>query len=306
MFLTGFADEAGNDFAIQIKATKELGWKFIESRRIGDKTLATLTDAEFDNVCQMLDEADVKINCYGSAIANWAKHPLKEEDFQASLDELNAALPRMHKLGIKMVRGMSFVSPPKDGTAPDSPEVEAAVFKKVRRLVEICADNGIVYGHENCMNYGGLSYKHTLKLLENVNHENLKLIYDTGNPCFNYRWIGVPPFPLQSSWEFYSKVKEHIAYVHIKDGVAVPDNDPLVRPPCRFTYAGEGMGDVRAIVTDLLANGYDGGFSMEPHLAVVFHDESKETAADICYSNYVSYGKRFEKLLAECKELAGK
>ena len=31
-----------------------------------------------------------------------------------------------------------------------------------------------------------------------------------------------------------------------------------------------------------------------------------ETAADICYNNYVSYGKRFEKLLAECKELAGK
>ena len=42
MFLTGFADEAGNDFSVQIKATKELGWKFIETRRIGDKTLAAL------------------------------------------------------------------------------------------------------------------------------------------------------------------------------------------------------------------------------------------------------------------------
>ena len=57
MFLTGFADEAGADLATQIRATKELGWKFIETRKIGNKTLATLTDAEFDDFCEKLDEA---------------------------------------------------------------------------------------------------------------------------------------------------------------------------------------------------------------------------------------------------------
>ena len=49
MFLTGFADEAGAALDVQIKATKELGWKYIETRKIGDKTLATLSDAEFDD-----------------------------------------------------------------------------------------------------------------------------------------------------------------------------------------------------------------------------------------------------------------
>ena len=300
MFLTGFADEASSDFATQIKATRELGWKYIETRRINGKTLATLTDEEFDNVCAMLDESGVKINCFGSAVANWSKDPRKEEDFQSSLDELNAAIPRMHKLGIKLLRGMSFVAPLKDGTRPDTPEIEKLIFKKVRQLVEICADNGIVYGHENCMNYGGLSHKHTLKLLENVNHENLKLIYDTGNPCFNYRWIGEPPYTLQSSWEFYSQIRDEIVYIHIKDGVAIPGDDPFIRPKCRFTYAGDGMGDVRAIVNDLRERGYDGEFSIEPHLAVVFHDDSQQSEADIMYNNYVSYGKRFEKLLRDC------
>lgn len=296
MFLTGFADEAGSDFAVQLKATKELGWKFIESRNINGKTLATLSDEEFDHVCAQLDESGIRINCYGSAVANWQKHPRKEEDFEKSLNELNAAIPRMQKLGIKLIRGMSFLSPI-EGEAPDSPELEKIIFKKVRQLVEICADNGIVYGHENCMNYGGLSYIHTLRLLEGVNHDNLKLIYDTGNPCFNYRWIGQPPFPLQSSWEFYSHVKEHIVYVHIKDGVALPLDDCMKRPDPVFTYAGDGMGDVRAIVGDLLKNGYDGGFSMEPHLAVVFHDDKKQAEADIRYQNYISYGKHFEQLL---------
>ena len=55
-----------------------------------------------------LNNADVRINCYGSAIANWSKDPLKEEDFGSSLDELKHAIPRMQKLNCKMIRGMSF------------------------------------------------------------------------------------------------------------------------------------------------------------------------------------------------------
>ena len=163
MFLTGFADEVSSDLALQIKATKELNWSFIETRNINGKTLGTLTDEEFEKVQTLLEENNIKFNCYGSAIANWACHPRKEEDFQRSLDDLNTAIPRMHKLGIKLLRGMSFLTPTDE--TPDSPELESIIFKKVRQLVEICADNGIVYGHENCMNYGGLSHLHTLKLL---------------------------------------------------------------------------------------------------------------------------------------------
>ena len=52
MFLTGFADEASHDLAKQIQATKELGWKYIESRFIGEKFLGMLTDEEFDKACE--------------------------------------------------------------------------------------------------------------------------------------------------------------------------------------------------------------------------------------------------------------
>lgn len=297
MFLTGFADEASADLTVQIKATRELNWQYIETRNINGKTLSTLSDEEFENVQQLLAENDIKFNCYGSAIANWACHPRKEEDFQRSLNDLYAALPRMHKLGIKLLRGMSFLTPTDE--EPDSPELEEMIFGKVRKLVGICADNGIVYGHENCMNYGGLSHLHTLKLLEKVNHENLKLIFDTGNPCFNYRTIGNKPYPLQSSWEFYKNVREHIVYVHIKDAVALPREDG-VRPEAVFTWAGDGTGDVRAIVKDLLLTGYDGGFSMEPHVATVFHAQDlSQPLESVKYSSYIEYGRRFEKMLNE-------
>ncbi|MDD3886317.1 MAG: sugar phosphate isomerase/epimerase [Victivallaceae bacterium] len=302
MFLTGFSDEAGSDFATQLKATRELGWRFIESRAIGSKNLASLTEAEFDDVCRQLDESGVAINCYGSAIANWKRHPRKAEDFEASRAELLAALPRMKKLGIKMLRGMSFLMTPDE--APDSPELEKIIFAKLNELVGICADHGVIYGHENCMNYGGLSYKHTLKLLDHVKSDNFKLIFDTGNPVFNFRHLGQPPYPLQSSWEFYRNVREFIAYVHIKDACTdLADNGERTT---RFTWPGEGCGDVRAIVCDLLRHGYDGGFSMEPHVAVVFHDDkSDDDKAAWRYSSYVEYGRRFERLLEDCRQSVG-
>ena len=300
MFLTGFADEASANFDKQIAATRELGWQYIESRNINGKTLATLDDSEFEQVEQQLAESGVAINCYGSAIANWSKAPRSEEDFQSSKDELLAAIPRMHKLGIKLVRGMSFAFAKDE--EPDNPELEKIIFKKVNELVKICEDNGIIYGHENCMNYGGLSHLHTLKLLDNVKSPNFTIIFDTGNPVFNYRKIGSAPYALQSSWEFYSNVKEFISYVHIKDGTALPMTDGT-RPKCDFCYAGDGSGDVRAIVLDLLKRGYNGGFSIEPHVAGVFHEQDKTQNLDeLKYASYVEYGRRFEKLLNECKK----
>ncbi len=300
MFLTGFADEAGSDFATQIKATKELGWKFIESRAIGNKNLASLTDEEFENVEQQLREAGISINCYGSAVANWQCSPVSDEDYEKSRTELLNAIPRMQKLGTKMIRGMSFKMFYELGE-PDCPEIEENVFRKVNELVKICKDAGIIYGHENCMNYGGLSWLHTLKLLDHVKSKNFTLIYDTGNPCFNYRKIGAKPYPLQDSWEFYSNVKEFISYVHIKDGTAMPLENSQDRPECHFSFAGDGCGDIRAIVIDLLKRGYDGGFSIEPHVAHVFHAANPDGDAEaIRYSSYVEYGRRFEKLLREC------
>lgn len=306
MFLTGFADEASHDLAKQIQATKELGWKYIESRFIGEKFLGMLTDEEFDKACELLDGSGVSINCYGSGVANWSKAPRSDEDFEATKKELLTAIPRMQKLGIKLIRGMSFKLTGDEQF--DSPELEAIIFKKVNELVKICEDNGIIYGHENCMNYGGQSFMHTLRLIDNIKSPNFKLIFDTGNPVFTFRRIGNPPYPLQSSREFYENVREFIHYVHIKDGYASIKEDGTV--DSTFTYAGEGKADIPWILTDLFKRGYDGGFSIEPHVAVVFHDnenpDDSELMAKRKYDTYVDYGRRFEKLLADCKAAAAK
>ncbi len=301
MYYTGFADEAAVDIGGQIAATKALGWKFIESRNVNGKNLHDLPEDEFEQTAAILRASQVNVNCFGSAIANWQCDPIKEEDFQRSIEQLKRAIVRMQKLKSTMLRGMSFKAQ-WDRPAFD-PEVEANVFRKVEFLVKMCEDAGILYLHENCNNYGGMSWKHTLKLLDKIKSPNFRLVFDTGNPVMAYdRAHGDKLDKRQSSWEFYANVREFIEYVHIKDAKYLGESEDGGFAKVEFTFPGEGDGDVEKIVTDLLHNNYDGGFSMEPHMKLVFHDnQSGEDKEREKRENYVEYGKRFMALVEKCK-----
>ena len=102
---------------------------------------------------------------------------------------------------------------------------------------------------------------------------------------------------MQDSFVFYSNVKDFIRYVHIKDGVCTEKK--IGFSSARYTFAGEGDGKVREIVADLLKNGYDGGFSMEPHMGTVFHEAGSGTDEEKRKAGYIEYGRRFEKLVEE-------
>jgi len=287
MYFTGFADEAGRDIDTQIRATKELGWNFIESRNIDGCNIHDIPDSAFDDVRRRLDEAGVRINCFGSAIANWAKQVT--DPFDVTLREVERAIPRMKKLGARLIRIMSYAVL-KDRSPDDQMEEER--FRRLREIVRMFNEAGVLAVHENCMNYGGMGWKFTLKLIENV--PGLKLVFDTGNPVFSEDRNVNKPYPRQSSWDFYDHVKGHVAYVHIKDGMW-----DRATQRTEYTFAGEGHGDVRRILQDLLSRGYDGGISIEPHLAVVFHDASVDSEAEARYRAYVEYGRRLMKLVKE-------
>jgi len=284
MYLTGFADEAAIGIDGQITATKKLGWKHIESRNIDDKNIHNLSNEAFEVVAEKLKEAGIKINCFGSAVANWGK--AIDGPFDSSLEEARRAIPRMKHLGTKLIRIMSFAVL-KNRPAGDQMEEER--FKRVRVLCKMFADEGLIPVHENCMNYGGMGWEYTLRLIEAV--PELKLAFDTGNPG-----LDTPNSPRQSSWEFYLHVKEHIAYIHIKDMVWNHEKNEAV-----YVFPGEGDREVKRILKDLLVSGYDGGISIEPHMKVVFHDDSVQAQAQARLDNYVEYGHRMERLIKEIR-----
>ncbi|MDD5686868.1 MAG: sugar phosphate isomerase/epimerase [Elusimicrobia bacterium] len=288
MYLTGFADEAATDIDGQIEATKELGWKNIESRVIDGINLTDIPEDKFKIVCDKLSNAGVKVNCFGSAIGNWAKK--LSESPQSSYDEMKRAVPRMQKLGTKLIRIMSFAIP--DPLPLTNKEAEKEAIKRIKEIVKIAEDGGVICVHENCACWGGQSYEHTLRLLDAIPSKSLKLVFDTGNPVFDLDIRGNSPYKYQNSLEFYRKVKKHIVYIHIKDG-------KMIDGKMQYMFAGEGDGSVVEILTDLMKNGYDGGISIEPHLKVVVHDSSVKSDAKAMYDSYIEYGRRTEKILSE-------
>jgi sugar phosphate isomerase/epimerase len=292
MYLTGFADEASTGLDGQIKATLELGWSNIESRAIDGVNIHDISDEAFDIACAKLDEAQIKVNCFGSTICNWGKQIT--DPFDITVKEIERTIPRMHRLNSKLIRIMSYAVLKDRG--PDD-QMEEERFRRLREVVKRFKDAGITPVHENCMNYGGMGYTYTLKLVENV--PGLRLVFDTGNPVFADDFTKPEPYPKQSSWEFYSNVKDYIDYIHIKDGIWDAENQA-----CIFTYCGEGDGDVKKIMKDLIDSGYDGGTSIEPHLKAVFHESDGPSASEKAkYDAYVEYGRRMESMI---KELGGK
>lgn len=292
MYLSGIADEAGANIDDQIRATKELGWKHLEARTVEvtgfpKANLHDIPDAAFDIVAGKLRDAGLQINCFGSTIGNWAKKI--EDPFDLTLAEARRAIPRMQRLGVKFIRVMSYK--PRD----EEDQLEPERFRRMRDLTRMFLDAGLQPVHENCMNYGGMSWRHALKLLDNV--PGLKWVFDTANPVFNDDRSKPKPWPKQDPWEFYRHLKPFILHVHIKDARWNP-----AKNDADYTWPGEGDGAVRPIIKDLLASGYDAGFSIEPHMVVVFHDANSEANADDMRANYVEYGRRLQRLVGQIKQ----
>ncbi|MGZ8898974.1 MAG: sugar phosphate isomerase/epimerase family protein [Limisphaerales bacterium] len=281
-YFSGIGDEAANRIDDQIRAIKTLGWENLEARNVEVEgfpkgNIHDIPDAAFDLLEAKVRVAGIKINCFGSAIGNWGKKI--DETFETSLAEARRAIPRMQRLGTKFVRIMSFaVRKEEDQMAPER-------FRRIREVTKMFLDAGIQPVHENCMNYGGMGWPFTLELLENV--PGLKLVFDTANPVFNEDRSKPKPWPKQDPWEFYQNVKQHVVHVHVKDARwnhAKNDAD--------YTMPGDGDGKVREILTDLIGSGYSGGISIEPHIAVVFHDSTVKASDEDMFNTFVEYGRR--------------
>ena len=291
MMLMGIGDEAGANLDAQIRATQALGWKHLEGRVVEvpgfpKGNFHDIPEPAFEQVVEKFQEAGISVYCFGSAIMNWAK--TIETPFEVTLGEVQRAIPRMQRLGTKYVRIMSFKPGPEEDTIPP------VVFERVREVTRRFLDAGLQPVHENCMNYGGMSWRHALQLLEEV--PGLKWVFDTANPVFNPDRSRPKPWPRQDAWEFWTHVRDHVVHIHIKDATWNP-----AKNDADYNWPGEGQGCVRQILQDAFARGYDAGISIEPHLAVVFHDASSQASAEAAFQSFVEYGKRLEKLIASLR-----
>ena len=292
MTLMGIGDEAGASLNSQLAAARDLNWQSIEMRAVempghAKANFHDIPDDAFDAAVKQLEQSETQVYCFGSAVMNWAKKV--EDPFEITLGEVKRCIPRMKRVGAKFVRIMSF----KPGD--EAFKTPSEVFRRVKDVTNMFLDAGLQPVHENCMNYGGMSWQHALELLDQC--PGLKWVFDTANPVFNPDRSKPKPWPRQDAWEFWQNVRDHVVHIHVKDATwDTTKND------ADYNWPGEGQGCVREILKDALARSYAGGISIEPHMVAVFHDPNAKAANDdAARKNFVEYGRRLEKMVAEIK-----
>lgn len=299
MILTGIADEAGDSINSQIAATKALGWEHIEARflSVGNfekGSIHEIPEEAFNLAVDALNEAEIIVCGIGSTIGNWA-HSITDP-FDITEGEVERCITRMKVLGSSIVRIMSYSILEDENENDHENQFFEERIKRLKNIITRFEDNGITPVHENCMNYGGMSTSHALKLQNEI--PQMKWVFDTGNPVFNADRSAPRPYPRQDTWSFYQAIKENIVHVHIKDGIW--DN---LKNECTFTMPGEGDGKVKEILSDLKETNYEGFISIEPHIASVFHEEDNEdidqdTKEKNQLDTYIEYGKKLEEIIS--------
>ena len=199
------------------------------------------------------------------------------------------AIERMRRLKVPFVRIMSYAVLCDDQKRPLPDQKEEKRFAQLRKICGDFLDAGITPVHENCFNYGGMSWEHTIKMLNAV--PGLKLVYDTGNPGLTEDFRKPFPYPNQDSLEAWEHLKAHVVHIHIKDG----SKNPQTAEESYF-FPGEGDCEVKKVLSDAVSSGYAGSFTIEPHMAAVFHDPSVKNSPEQRFNTFVEYGKKTEEL----------
>lgn len=275
--LCGLADEAGDAIETQLKAHLALGWQSIELRMVNRRMVTVdLSEAEFNHALAQLDQVGFKVTALSSAIGNWSRSI--EGDFAIDVRELETAIGRMKRLGTRFLRTMSWTR----GGATET-EWRAEAIRRYRILAEMAEKADVVLLHENCAGWGGQSAVHMGELIDAVRSPHVGVLFDIGNTISH----GYEP------WAFYAGLRGRISYVHVKDC----RRNPQGGRSADYADVGDGHAMVREILIDLLASGYRGVISIEPHIAAVIHHGASTADPTRRYDAYIGYGRRLEGIV---------
>ena len=238
--LSGFIDEISDDFSLQCKVAAGLGLRYVEVRSAWGINILDLDSGQLDTVRETLAANDLKVSSIGSPIGK-----IKiDDEFAPHLERMQHAVEVAKTLEAPYIRLFSFFIP--EGTDPDSRRDE--VLTRMSALADTAVDSDVILVHENEKDIYGDIPRRCLDIVTSVSSPKLQLAWDPAN----FVQVGVRPYT-----EGYAMLRPHLAYVQIKDAL-LADASVVV--------AGAGDGEVRETVRALRADGFDGFFSLEPHL----------------------------------------
>ncbi len=239
--LTGFADEISPDIDEQLQTLAAEEIRHLELRGVWEKNVLNLSDGELHELKIRLADAGVGVSSIGSPIG---KIPVTDP-FDAHMASFARALHVARLLDAPYVRVFSFFIP--EGEDPASYREE--VLDRMGRLASAARSVEVTLLHENEKHIYGDVPERCRQILDGVNSPSLRAAWDPAN----FVQCGVRPHT-----DGYDLLRPYIAYVHVKDALLGTGE---IHP------AGEGDGEVRETLRALQSSGFDGYFSLEPHLA---------------------------------------
>jgi sugar phosphate isomerase/epimerase len=239
--LTGFADEISPELEEQLETLARESINYMELRSVWNTNVLDLTVDELDRVKSATAERGIRISSIGSPIG---KVPVTDS-FGPHLERFRRALYAADVMGAPYIRVFSFFIP--EGQEPGRYREE--VIDRMEIMAGEAADSGVTLLHENEKEIYGDVPSRCLDILAGAGSPALRAAWDAAN----FVQCGIRPYK-----EGYASLRPYVEYVHVKD--ALSGSDTVVP-------AGEGDGQWPETLSALRASGFDGFFSLEPHLA---------------------------------------
>jgi sugar phosphate isomerase/epimerase len=239
--LTGFADEISPELEEQLETLAQESMGYMELRSVWNTNVLDLSDDELDRVKSDTAQRGIGISSIGSPIG---KVPVTEP-FGPHLERFRRALRAADVMETPYVRVFSFFIP--EGQEPGHYREE--VIDRMATMAGEAKDSGITLLHENEKEIYGDVPSRCLDILAGVGSPALRAAWDAAN----FVQCGVRPYK-----EGYASLRPYVEYIHVKDALSGSD---------RVVPAGEGDGQLPETLSALHDSGFDGFFSLEPHLA---------------------------------------
>jgi len=240
--LTGFADEVSPELDEQLDTLAQESISHMELRSVWNTNVLDLMDEELERVKSVAAQRGIGISSIGSPIG---KVPVTDP-FEPHLQRFRRALQAAHVMEAPYVRVFSFFIPEEQEPARYREEV----IGRLGTLAGEAEESGVTLLHENEKEIYGDVPSRCVDILAGVGSPALRAAWDAAN--FVQCGINHP------YTEGYVPLRPYLEYVHVKDALSGSG---------KVVPAGEGDGQLPETLSALHASGFDGFFSLEPHLA---------------------------------------
>ena len=256
MFKLGtITDGISRDFEYALDTMVETGLEYVELQYLWEKQVGDLTDTDIERVKGLIEARDLKVSCisHHNLSALPVDTAVVAPAYREHITTLQRCINVAQALGTNLVRIFSFR---KEmvlfGAEPVISEgAWTILMNRLEEPLQIAGAAGITLVMETAISGNVTSGLLARKLIDELDVPHLKVLWD---PCSSLYCTEVP-YP-----DGYEAIREHIAHIHLKDGV-------VNLPAATFDFCAMRQGQMdpyyNDIVDALKRDGYEGTISLE-------------------------------------------